>query len=475
MKKLIVCCALFLSAPLLFEAEAIADQALRPGVLAMTVVPASTRPADKRLEIEINNLINNAYFRIGNDNPPEGWNSYGGESYQPGIGDGRAIRLQGNDNPKQDTLALRQNGIILIPGEKYRLSGYIRGQGFTGKMEGHIGIACDNWSKIRGYFYTEKDIRPDWQYFEVEFTPAPSKAGEYETIIYRNNSGGGYIEVSRLILEPLSEAAIKGSSNKYQNDKFSENYAKALKAGNFRSGPPTSDYKLVWHDEFDGPTIDDTKWHIYDLYKDKNPRPNYLSPQNLSFDGQGHLCLTTRKEPDGRISQPRISSTTRQAWVYGFFEARIQFHDSDLVNAAFWMLPEGQMNAYDPVNKGEEIDIMECITPSRNTLSHTTHWWHTDPQTKQHVSFSGGTRARTVPGLNQGWHTIALEWTPTDMFFYIDGIESWHVNSKNHPITKMKENIIFSFGARVKEVQELPAFSTTYKVDYVRVYQKDWQ
>ena len=61
--------------------------------------------------------------------------------------------------------------MVLIPGERYRISGYIRGGGFTGSMRGHIGIACDNWSKIRAYWFTEKDIKPDWQYFEVEFPP----------------------------------------------------------------------------------------------------------------------------------------------------------------------------------------------------------------------------------------------------------------------------------------------------------------
>ncbi len=443
---------------------------VQPGIISRKCEPAGNRTKDNRLEIEIPNLLVNGYFREGGTTlPPVGWMSYGKESYGESRHDGRSIHLPGVDG--QATVALRQNGIVMVPGERYRLSGYIRGGGFTGAMNGHIGIACDNWSKIRAYNFTDKDIRNDWQYFEVVFTPDVSKAREYEMIVYRTGAGGGWIEVDRLILEGISEKALKNSHNKYAADQFAEQYAKARSAGTFRTGPPSPDYELVWADEFDGPEVDERNWKIYDMYRDSK-RLYRLVPDAISFDGQGCIQFTTRRAADGRVEQPRISSTGHRTFTYGYFECRFELHDSNLANASFWMLPEGAMDPYDPVHKGMEIDIMESITPSHDQLSHTTHWYNTDPKTGKLVSFSGGTRARTAPGLGKGFHTVALEWLPDALIFYIDGVESWRLNAKDHPIPVNPHNIIFSFGGRNNQIAAQPGFSTTWKVDYIRVYQK---
>jgi len=440
--------------------------ALGPGILSRKVVPAAGREKDTRLEIEIPNLVNNAYFRMGGkDFPPPGWFSYGVGSYGAGLHDGRSVRLPG---AARRAVGLRQGGIVLVPGERYRLSGYIRGGDFTGKMEGQIVVAGPAWSKARGYFFSDKDIKPEWQYFEVVFTPEPSKSGEYEAIIYRSGAGGGWIEVDRVILEGLGEKALKNSRNKYADDTFDADYAETLKKGAFRSGPPSPDYKLVWSEEFDGDKIDTAKWKVYEM---SPKRPYRLVPSAVKLDGKGHACFTTSLAADGKVEQPRLSTTGHKAFTYGYFECRFKLHDSDLANAAFWMLPEGHMDARDPVHRGMEIDIMECINPSLDILSHTTHWYSRIDG--KPVSFSGGTRARTVPGLNKGWHTVALEWTPTDLIFYIDGVKSWRLNTKDHPIPVNPHNLIFSFGGRHKDIVQIPGFSTTFMVDYVRVWQKE--
>ena len=444
-------------------------QPLRDGMLSCKVVPAASRPLDDRLEIMIPNLLVNGYFREGGPKPPApGWNCYGGESYGESRHGARSIHLPGLAGK---TMALRQNGLVLVPGEKYRLSGYIRGGGFTGHMEGHIGTAGPRWSKIRGYFFTDKDIKPDWQYFEVEFTPAPSASGEYEGIIYRSGNGGGWIEVDRVILEAISPKAIAGSRNKYGNDKFEANYDKARAEGKLRAGPPSPDYKLVWSDEFDGTKVDESKWKIYTM-DFKGTRPYVLIPDCVALDGKGHLLMTTRLGKNGKVESPRLCNTERHPFTYGYVECRFKLHDTPLANASFWMLPEGHMDARDPVHKGMEIDIMECVNPIGETLSHTTHWYSLVKETNQRLSFSGGTRARHAPGLHDGFHTVGLEWTPTDLFFFIDGVQSWHLNTKDHPIPVCPHNIILSFGGRNPEILKLKEFSTTWTVDYVRLYQK---
>ena len=448
-----------------FEAQPVPAQ--RPGIFSKKVVPAASREKDTRQEIEIPNLVNNGYFRLGGkDFPPPGWTTGNVGTYGKSYHDGRSVHLPGSDRAG---IALRQNGLVLVPGERYRISGYIRGGDFTGPMQGQVVVAGPRWSKIRGYLFTEKDIKPEWQYFEVVFTPEPSSSGEWETIIYRTGAGGGWIEVDRLIVEGLTEKALKESRNKYADDDFHTRYAEALKAGTFRSGPPSPEYKLVWSDEFDGDKVNETDWMVKSM-DFQGKRPWRLVPNAVKLDGAGHAHLTVSLAADGKVEAPSMSTQKHESFVCGYFECRFKLHDSDLANASFWMLPEGRMDVRDPVHKGMEIDIMECISPSLDTLSHTTHWYSNVDGKK--VSFSGGTRARTAPGLHQGWHTVALEWTPTDLIFYIDGIRSWKLNSKDHPIPVNPHYVILSFGGRYKEIAKKTGFKTSFMVDYVRVYQK---
>ena len=253
-----------------------------------------------------------------------------------------------------------------------------------------------------------------------------------------------------------------------EHGSFSADYAEAVKRG-FRSGPPSPGYKLVWSDEFDGNSIDTKNWKVYKL-DFKGQRPYRLVPSAVRLDGEGHVLFTTSLAADGKVEQPRISTSGHKAFTFGYFECRFLLHDSDLANAAFWMLPEGKMDVRDPVHRGLEIDIMECPNPSLDILTHDTHCY--SRVDGKRITYSGGTQSRRIPGLTKGWHTAALEWTPTDLVFYIDGVKSWQLNAKDHPIPINPHNLIFNFLGRNEEIVKLPGFSTTFMVDYVRVYQK---
>ena len=226
----------------------------------------------------------------------------------------------------------------------------------------------------------------------------------------------------------------------------------------------------MWSDEFDGDALNTDVWKVFSA-DFQGKRPYRLAPNAVKLDGKGHVLFTASLAEDGKVEAPRIATAGRKSFTFGYFECRFKLHDSNFANASFWMLPEGHMDARDPVHKGMEIDIMECITPSLDTMSHTTHWYsRIDGKL---VSFSGGTLGRTVPGLNKGWHTIALEWTPTDLIFYIDGVESWRLNEKDHPIPVNPHHLIFTFYGRCEEIVKHPGFKTTFMADYVRVYQKE--
>ena len=431
-----------------------------------TLTDAKTIPVDKRLEIEIPNLLVNGYFREGGTQlPPRGWDTSGVEkvSYAASRHDGQAIRLGASEGD----VILRQYGIVLIPGELYRISGYIRGENFSGT--GGVGVICDNWSKFWGFKIDSGVVKHGWYYFETVFSPGPSKSGDYHAVIYRQK-GTGTLEVDRVILEPLTEKGLRESKNKFAGNKFDEDYTKARKEGKLREGPPSDDYQLVWSDEFNGTKIDQTKWKVYDLLNYKESRGYTLTPKSVSLNGKGQLLMTTRLVA-GVVEQPRLATCDgKYETAYGYFECRAKMHQTNLANAAFWMLPAGHMDARDPVHKGMELDIFECVQPKLEKLSQTTHWY--SQIDGKLVSYSGGTVARSVPGLSEGFHSVGLEWTPTEYVFYIDGVESLRFNQKDHPISINPHNMILSFGGHVKNIKEIPGFSDTFEIDYVRVYKK---
>ena len=56
------------------------------------------------------------------------------------------------------------------------------------------------------------------------------------------------------------------------------------------TAPEGKTWKLVWHDEFDGTKLDETKW---DVPPDGKRRDAYWMRKAISLDGKGHLVIGT--------------------------------------------------------------------------------------------------------------------------------------------------------------------------------------
>ncbi|MFA6929309.1 MAG: family 16 glycosylhydrolase [Lentisphaeria bacterium] len=439
------------------------------------LTPFRAETAPKLMDIEIPNLLVNPYLTVGGDIiPPQGW-SFGGRSgtadhfnYTESPVSGRAFEIRGMQDR---TIVLSQAGITIVPGEKYRLSGYLKGStDFDG--QGGIGLACDGWHKFWGYKINRNAVKPAWHHFEVEFIPTPEKSNVGRFVMYLHEGAAGTLSIARPVLEALTPTGLKLSKNILAGNDFDERYGKAKADGTLRGGPPSEDYELVWSDEFDGTEIDPAKWNVLDVKQYIESRGVITSPDCVRLDGKGILQMTVFAK-DKLIWQPYLSSHNKFATTYGYFECRARFHRQDFVNFAFWMMPEGKMDYRDPINTGMEIDIMECITPSLGEIVHTTHWY------SEKIYKSGGSIGRKIPGLSEGFRHIGFEWTPDEYIFYIDGVESLRFNKKDHPITTMKEAIrlngALNAGKREEFQSETPKKIASFMVDYVRVYQKKRQ
>ena len=434
-------------------------------------VPASEH-IDRRMDIEINNLLDNPYLKEGDKRiPPAQWDMTrppgGGFSYAAGL-KYRAFKLTAVPGK---AVVIGQVGLYLVPGEKYRVSGYIRGENFEGG--GEIGVIGKSFRDVRGFRFNTKKVKKDWHYFEADFVHGLRDICRFVMYIRKGSSGSVVIE--RPALEPLTEKGLKGSKRLLANDDFDSRCAKAKATGS-RSGPPSDDYELVWHDEFDGDKLDTTKWVNYVLdYREKRKKM-IDTPRCARLNGRGQLELVN-EFADGIFYTPFPHTNGIFMPTYGYFECRFKLHNEDMLNATFFLLPPDRKRQVDvgPEKNGYEIDIMECILPSMEQISQTTHYKAFDG--KKYTILSGATIARRMPGLSRGWHTVGFEWTPGKYRFFIDGVESYALDKAYHPIAHAPLYMILSFevhrtlAAKIAK-EGKPWKSSVYSIDYVRVYQK---
>jgi beta-glucanase (GH16 family) len=227
-----------------------------------------------------------------------------------------------------------------------------------------------------------------------------------------------------------------------------------------RYTPADLGYELVWQDEFDGNALEQKKWEVRGV----GPRAlGFVSPEAVKVEN-GYLKLSAF-EKDGRIMIGAVGTQSRFMTRFGFFECRAQVQKQPGVWGAFWIQSTEIAKGEDPAVYGAEIDIMECFRKlGTDIVSHNVHWAYGPHQQSTHGMQS------YLPGVGEGFHTFAVEWTPEKYVFFVDGYKFYEVTNG---ISHIEEYLILSM--------ELPSdrkdlkntvLPDVFTVDYVRVYRK---
>lgn len=222
--------------------------------------------------------------------------------------------------------------------------------------------------------------------------------------------------------------------------------------------PSGQEWRIVWHDEFDGATLDDSKWERMDCPR----REAFWSKDDAYLDGKGSLILRTQKAGD-RFSSGAVRTKGKFEHRYGYWECRCQFPKQQGHWPAFWMmpvagLPDGESGGV----AGTEIDIMEKAYQT-DKMNHALHWDGYGAHHKSAVQELEGL------GLNEGFHTFGLWWTPEEYVFYVDGKETWRTKAGGPSQAMSYAKLTEEIGPWAGKITEavLPDYFT---VDYVRVY-----
>jgi beta-glucanase (GH16 family) len=188
-------------------------------------------------------------------------------------------------------------------------------------------------------------------------------------------------------------------------------------------GPPAGRaWSLRWHDEFDGDSVDSTKWMVFDGHLIKNHELQYYDPEDVYLEN-GCLVLrsrqhdppVTRPHPSGHDAEFEFTSGLVEtpglfAHTFGWIEVRAKLPSTQGIWPAHWMLGDNFHEIGWP--RSGEIDIVEYIGDDVDTVHFSRHWG--DPYVYRGTSYSG-------PDFFQDFHTFAMHWTAEEMSWYVDG------------------------------------------------------
>ncbi len=209
---------------------------------------------------------------------------------------------------------------------------------------------------------------------------------------------------------------------------------------------PPPGYYLVWGDEFNESSLDMTKWDYWVL---GNFDSEIDVTNAVSMNGS-NLVITTYSANNTNYSA-LIASDNHFRPRYGYYEANIQWGDTNGMCSAFWLRsPNMGTWVSDAYASGGEIDVCEHRYLGKTSnyvadiVSDNIHW---DGYGAYEQSAGSDNLGSNFLGqsfnLQSGFHLYGLSWSNNGTFgFFIDGTNMW--NGTPAPLFGSDSYIIFS-------------------------------
>jgi beta-glucanase (GH16 family) len=257
--------------------------------------------------------------------------------------------------------------------------------------------------------------------------------------------------------------------------------------------PVDGDWVQTFDEEFNGPTIDYSKWNIYGHnYWDK--RSHFSKDNVILKDGTCifryekktgfHNDDPTNKET-GKTQYATGFLNTYGKWTqrYGYFESRMKLPSAPNLWPAFWLMPDrgkksgshyrvgtGRQPDTDKGVGGMEFDIVEQLSGWGVYRYNIAMLW--DGYGKGGKQ-TGCTRNYIFPD-KDGFITSGLLWTPGSAIYYCNGKEL--LRWENPRVSDLQEYIMYDMvtGGWDKTLPQLDdsKLPADFTIDYVRVWQR---
>ncbi|MBR6450017.1 MAG: glycoside hydrolase family 16 protein [Fibrobacter sp.] len=235
----------------------------------------------------------------------------------------------------------------------------------------------------------------------------------------------------------------------------------------------------LWNDEFDGETIDTSKW-TYDIGTGSNGWGNnekeyYTSRKDNAYikDGVLHICAKKEDYEGQKYTSARMLTKGKFAFKYGTVEARIALPTGKGIWPAFWMLGEN----FDTVGWPAcgEIDIIEAVN-SENIVYGTNHWAN-GSEYATYGNNTGSYRDQKHKMDITQFHTYKFTWDEKYIRMFVDDFMYHEILIENSTGDTEEFHKPFFFLLNVAVAGNWPGFEVDdtqfpneMLVDYIRVY-----
>ena len=186
----------------------------------------------------------------------------------------------------------------------------------------------------------------------------------------------------------------------------------------------SGDWDLVFHDEFEGDSLDKNKWITWFPYTDDGSdkctfcrthgNEGQIFRDENAVVSDGSLKLIARKETGEWMGETRSYSSalihSRQEFGMGKYEIRCSLPSGMGFWTAFWMFGR----------KATEIDVFEIGSQNPRYHHVAIHNWNT--KNSQQKGYKGRT------DLNEGYHIYTMIWDSNFLSIEVDGKEVWRVS-----------------------------------------------
>ncbi len=245
---------------------------------------------------------------------------------------------------------------------------------------------------------------------------------------------------------------------------------------------PPEGYELVWNDEFDGDVVNSDNWvHELGGWGWGNGEAQYYTDRVENSRVQNGLLvieLHQEKYETSYYTSARMVTQGKQAFQYGYVEARIKVPAGIGTWPAFWMLGDAfGRDAADPLKSNwphvGEIDIMEHLGREPDLVMGTVHG----------PGYAGagsiGRWNRQDFPIADEFHTYAIDWDQDGIRWYFDGEQYFDLSRDGVNDREWVFDAPFfiilnlalggSFGGTIALDLELPL---QMYIDHVRVFQR---
>lgn len=220
-------------------------------------------------------------------------------------------------------------------------------------------------------------------------------------------------------------------------------------------------YELAWADEFEGNSVDRTKWG----FRTDTKHWSTQLPRNVSVR-DGYLTISlNRVVATGGDEYTGGGVISKAAFGYGYYESRLRIMAGKGWHSSFWLMKHDGSGATHTTATDLELDVIENDSIDPLSYAVNTHKWK-----GEHESY-GTKRVKTLP--LSDYHVYGCEYTPKEVRYFFDGELVQTVDISAVPqgdVNIWLTSIASSLGnTDAVDIARLPCHMD---VDYVRYYRK---